>query len=178
MTEEQKLSLEEQLEQQIADINQRMSTAKADEEETPSGRLYAVVRQNYIGEGFEGFVCFDARETINDEQIPVRLWIETRDKKVLWETELGIPHMAWNSYYMYEEEGKNYLIQYYPDDSQGIIGYTFNMFTVDADGNILEEKAFEANSKEEIQDFNANVKPYLDKAELIVGTIGGALAII
>lgn len=173
MTEEQKLSLEMQLEQQLEDVNQRMITAKEDEEERLNAKLYAVVRQNFIGEDFEGFVCFDARETIEDEHMPIKLWVETRDKQILWETELGLPHTSWNSYYMYEEDGKNYLIQYYPDDSQGMIAFRFNMFTVHANGELIETDTFEANSKEEIQDFNINVMPYLNEAELLVGTIGG-----
>lgn len=95
----------------------------------------------------------------------------------IWINELGTPHMGWNSYYSYKGEDRDYLIEYYPCVSQGEVSYSFKLFYFDESGNETVTEELYAYSYEEIDSFNDAVRPYMEKAELLISTINGIIAI-
>lgn len=105
---------------------------------------------------------------------PIELLLLENDKQI-WLTILGTAHMVWDSYYIYNEDGKYYFIQYYPSYSQGENYYHFKLFYIDENGQEVVVKELEATTDEEILEFNEEVKPYLDNSSLFISTIGGAV---
>ncbi len=105
----------------------------------------------------------------------VDIILEDSDKHAVWTTMIGTPHVGWDAYYYYRENDTDYLIEYYPNTSQGMIAYSFKMFSIDESGqeNVVHE--FYAYSSEEIEDFNNAVSPYMDNAVLFVSTINGVI---
>lgn len=167
--EEFYLDLERQLTEQTEEIRRRiMEAGKNNPEDNIS-------LKQFVGQNVEGTLYIDARETVMDEQIPIKINIVSRAGKTLWEGILGIPHMAWNSFYLYREDGIDYLIEYNPEESQGQIAYTFRMFTVNEQGEQVMKCEYSARTEEERDTFHQNVSPYLQKATFLVSTIGGEI---
>ena len=162
--------LDKQLEEQVEEFRKQVIEAGGNSREDN------ISLKQFNGLNVEGTLYVDARETVMDEQIPIRIWIENRNGKKLWESELGIPHTAWNSFYLYSQDNINYVIVYYPEESQGQIAYTFKMFTIDENGNEIIKCEYMAESEAEREAFDNNVREYLENANLLVSTIGGEIS--
>lgn len=134
------------------------------------GRDYIIQKPMMFGDAAGLFYC-DYSRAVEDDQIPITVYATTRDGKVLWNSEIALPHMGWNSFYYYTDGEKDYIIEYNPSESQGIIGYWFKMFSLDEEGNVTMKCEFYANSESEIDAFNENIAPYLEKAELLISTL-------
>lgn len=160
---------------------QRMEAVKwADDEfeQQKTEKLATVVKDVFIGKDMIGNLCFDASQAVKDSLTPINLWIEDEQENVLWDAELALLQTAWNSYYLYEEDGRNYLIHYYLEDSQDNIELIFKMFTIDHTGKEIEKCYFQAYTQEELHDINSNVKTYLMNSLLVIGTKGDDIAIV
>lgn len=165
--EEFYLGLELQLSEQQEEIRKRIMEAEK------SNPLDYITLKSFVGRNVEGTLCIDASENAVDKQMPITIKIINRDNKILWESLLGIQHMAWNSFYMYSEDGVDYVIEYNPEESQGQPAYTFRMFTLNEQGEKVVSCEYFASSEEGRDAFYRNVNPYLQKASLLISTIGG-----
>lgn len=98
--------------------------------------------------------------------------------KAVWSRTIGTAHVGWDRFYYYEENGTDYLIQYHPEGvSQGMVWYSFRMFSIDEAGNEIVAHEYSAGSREEVPSFMESVKPYMNKAEFIVSTTYGRIYI-
>lgn len=105
----------------------------------------------------------------------VDIILEDNDHHAVWTEMIGTPHLGWDAYYYYRENDTDYLIEYYPNESQGMIAYSFKMFSVDESGRENVVREYYAYSPEETDAFNEAVKPYMDKAVLFISTINGVI---
>ncbi len=135
-----------------------------------------ITLKQFEGKNVEGTLYIDAREAVVDEQMPIKISIVSSAGEMLWDDMLGIPHMSWKSFYLYREEGVDYLIEYNPKESQGQIAYTFRMFTINRQGEKVVKYEYSARAEEEIDAFYQSVNPYLQNATLLVSTIGGKIS--
>lgn len=121
--------------------------------------------------GKEGRLYADFSFVAEDNQAPLPIWIEDENGETLWSTEIWLPHMGWDAYYYLNEDGTDYIIEYYPEESQGMVHYSFKMFTFDENGEILLKHEYSAKSETEISAFEEDIAPYRDRMELLASTI-------
>lgn len=133
------------------------------------------VQRHFLCEDMMTWIVCDYSLTLKDEQHPIDIIVASSDGRVLWNKQLGIPHMGRNSFYYYTEDDKDYIIEYNPSESTGEIEYWFRMYSLDKDGGECIKCEFYANSQDEIEEFNKNIAPYLEKAELLISTIDGEI---
>ena len=50
---------------------------------------------------------------------------------VIWSVEAGLPHVGWNTIMLYNEDGKEYLVEYQPQMYQGVGTYKCRMFSLE-----------------------------------------------
>ena len=123
------------------------------------------------------------REAVPGESY--ELEVVKQDGTVLWSTEAGIPHAGWNTILLYQNNGKDQLIQYQPTMYQGVGSYTYTWFSLEG-GGLSEENSFtrtadfvlpvRMNSKlrayaEVVNDFlrNGTLLLSTEQGELVVG---------
>lgn len=145
--------------------------------EVKSGTIEKVIVKEFVGENVEGFVFVDATKIVKNKQMPIKIWIENTGGRILWESELRIPENEWTSFYLYEEDSINYVIQYNPKENEEQIAYTFKMFTLNEKGEESVKCEFSANSEEERKIFNSNVESYLHNARLLVNILRDTICI-
>ncbi len=51
------------------------------------------------------------------------------------------------------------------------------MFTLDSNGTKINEVVYDVPETTDIETFNTEVKPYFEYADIIIGTVGGSVAI-
>ena len=79
---------------------------------------------------------------VADELIPIKIWINNRENKTLWECDLSMLKQEGYSFYLCWEDGNHYVIRYNPKGA-------FEMFTVDESGNEIIKCEFAASSEKE-----------------------------
>lgn len=125
--------------------------------------------------GIKGKLVADIAKSALSQPEPIEVVLEDNDGKAVWKTELGIPHTAWTSYYVYNDNGTDYLIEYLPEVSQGMVCYSFIMYKFDAVGRIQKVEEHQATDTGEIAAFEEATKPYLKNAQLFISTINGVV---
>lgn len=81
-------------------------------------------------------------------QIEIRVYTRAKGTggiSCLYESTAGSPHSGWNWLYLYEEEGRDYLMQYTPSMWQGYGAYGFKIFSLQEDGREKILRAEEEN---------------------------------
>lgn len=116
---------------------------------------------------------------------------EQAGSPVLWQRDYGTSHVGWVMLYLYEEDGKDYLMQYTPAMYQGAATYALDIFSLDADGNVIPLRRLETSFQlhdvstgrngffgdpKQAADFLDEVRTYQDRALLLVSTDEGTLA--
>ncbi len=135
--------------------------------------LSHINRRPFLGAGFLGSVCFDAIENQMDTSAPIRIWVEDGLGNVLWESTMGLDEEDQNSFYFYEAPGTiDYIIEYNASTK-----YHFDMFTLDSNGTKIDEVIYDVPDTTDLETFNTEVKPYFEYADIIIGTVGGSVAI-
>ncbi|MBR3469411.1 MAG: hypothetical protein IKH28_06940 [Lachnospiraceae bacterium] len=131
---------------------------------------------SFQGTDFTGLVWFDASDHQVNVSIPIKIWVEDADGKMLWYTSIGHLPETQNAFYLYtSENGTNYLIEYDVNYS-----YHFDMFTLNSVGDIMDETAcdFPATATmEQRREFNETAKKYVMNAKPLIGTSGGGVAV-
>ncbi|MCH5344561.1 MAG: hypothetical protein J1E64_11025 [Acetatifactor sp.] len=110
------------------------------------------------------------------------LEVVKQDGTVLWSTEAGLPHVGWNTILLYQEDGKDYLIQYLPTMYQGFGNYTLTQFSLEG-GQLSEDNSWTAdfessgqmNSK--MRAFAERANEFMKKGTLLLSTEQGELVI-
>ena len=86
---------------------------------------------------------------------------------------MGLDEEDQNSFYFYEAPGTiDYIIEYNASTK-----YHFDMFTLDSNGKKINEVIYDVPETTDLETFNTEVKPYFEYAEIIIGTVGGSVAI-
>ena len=62
------------------------------------------------------------------------LTVENAAGEKLWQGEAGIAHAAWDGFYLYEKDGKHYLMRWLPAGSTGIFSYRYEIFSLTETG--------------------------------------------
>lgn len=159
----------EQEQERAARVQEMHETINESREEA----LSHINRRPFLGTGFLGSVCFDAIENQTDASAPIRIWVEDGLGNVLWESTMGFDEEDQNSFYFYEAPGTiDYIIEYNASTK-----YHFDMFTLDSNGTKINEVIYDVPETTDLETFNTKVKPYFEYAEIIIGTVGGSVAI-
>ena len=115
------------------------------------------------------------------------VWFELQVKKadgtILWKDEAYTAHSGYNSLFVCKLDGKDYLLQYYPTMYQGSCNYGYQLFSLDAQGNVLPHReaavSFDINwdywlheefDAGEIADFMDEVNGLLATSKLLMST--------
>ena len=79
---------------------------------------------------------------------------------VIWSVEAGLPHVGWNTIMLYNEDGKDYLVEYEPQMYQGVGTYKCKMYSL--------EKGKESIKKEWAVDFELSFEetPAMETPEM------------
>ena len=99
----------------------------------------------------------------------------------IWSEDAGLPHVGWNSLFLCELDGENYLLHYNPSMFQGNCMYTYTLFTLEGgtetvyQTNTLEfdingTKALDAQG---MVAFSDEVNALLEKSTLLLSSEGG-----
>ncbi len=105
---------------------------------------------------------------------------------VLWQDEAGTSHAGENSIYACQVEGKDYLLRYRPYMQQGVATYSYDLFSLDGEGNAISYQGGQVEFSvdgsmyalvgfdvEKIGAFLREVHGYLDAGTLLVSTAPG-----
>lgn len=128
----------------------------------------------------EAVIMIDYSEALKDEQaiIPIQVKIQ---ETVLWNSEIGLPHAGWGSYYITIFEGKPYIIDYIPEESQGQIAYYYKVFYLNLAGEeiVLDKCSLSADAgadiSEELAEFHKKLNVYMEDSTLLISTMEGKL---
>lgn len=71
------------------------------------------------------------------------LQVQKADGTVLWKDEAHTVHYGYNSLFVCTLEGKDYLLQYNPTMYQGNCHYSYRLFALDTQGNVVPNRAGE-----------------------------------
>lgn len=128
---------------------------------------------SFQGTDFTGLVWFDASDHQVDVSIPIKIWVEDANGKMLWYTSIGHILETQNTFYLYtSEDGTNYLIEYDANSK-----HHFDMFTLNSTGEIMDETTYDVPATIDRNGFNEKTKEYVTNAQLLIGTSGGGVAI-
>ncbi len=99
---------------------------------------------------------------------------------VIWSVEAGLPHVGWNTIMLYNEDGKDYLVEYQPQMYQGVGNYKCRVFSLEkGKENIKKEWAvdFELQAEEtyEMEQFAKEVGVLLRNCSVLLSTEQGIL---
>lgn len=104
---------------------------------------------------------------------------------VIWSVEVGLPHVGWNTIMLYNEDGKDYLVEYQPQMYQGVGNYKCMMYSLEkGKKNIEKEWAvdFELSFEEtpametpEMEQFAKEVGVLLRNCSVLLSTENGIL---
>ncbi len=59
---------------------------------------------------------------------------------VIWSVEAGLPHAGWNTFMLYNEDGKDYLVEYQPQMYQGVGTYKCKMYSLENDKETIQKE--------------------------------------
>ncbi|MBQ7334723.1 MAG: M56 family metallopeptidase [Clostridia bacterium] len=96
------------------------------------------------------------------------LQIKTNDGTIGWKDDAHTVHAGYNSIFVCTLDGKDYLLQYNPAMYQGICGYTYRLFSLDARGNTVTKQErtvnFDINWYSSLNEFDAiEIADFMDE---------------
>ena len=102
------------------------------------------------------------------------------DKTMIWSGNADIPHAGWDGWYLYEEDGKQYLLNWHPYMNHGYGNYSYEIFHIDDN----HEKAVlrsenvgfsldDLDSVPEARAFVERANEYLAKSIVLIDTNDG-----
>ncbi|MFQ9510455.1 MAG: hypothetical protein ACLRZ7_06015 [Lachnospiraceae bacterium] len=155
-------------------------TKETEKEKVESWTFYA----DLTHDGKNEKVVVDASQLEQTQNVTVTVYdIEGETEIPIWSDVAGIPHVGWNSYYLYKQDGEMYLIRYNPSLTNTGANYRYKVFWLKQDGT---EEAFAGNSiifhltnqardldPEKIIAFVDEVNSYLKNSILLVSTYDG-----
>ena len=106
------------------------------------------------------------------------------DGSTLWSAELGLPHTAWDAYFLYQDNGVNGILRYNPSVFQGYADYSYEIYTflngvqttyasgeVEFNTNPDSENPWPAEAAAFAEEVNA----LLSHSKLLISTLDGEL---
>ena len=156
---------------ELETIEQRRKEMAETEDERKK-MLSQVNQFPFHGTDFEGLLCFDASYMQVDVSMPIWIWVEDAEGNKVWQSTIAFAKEAANDFYVYTMEDVDYLIEYNANSKKH-----FDMFTLDALGNMVGETVYDVPQTTDLEVFNTEVKKYVTNAKLIIGTTGGAISI-
>ncbi len=135
--------------------------------------------QNYPGTTFYA----DLNRDGTDEMIivdPGRTWESTsqadiavykQDGTLLFSDYLYYSHMGWNNYFLYERDGKDYLMEFMPSMYQGVANYSWKLYEFDEKNRLVvaEENKVDFTINPEQYDFDINaIHAFLSEVETML----------
>ena len=97
----------------------------------------ALEKQKKLVQNFQEWVWKDPyrkAELIDIEEITSNelysLKVIKDDGTILFATELGTPHAAWNSYWLYQNGDVTGVLEYNPSEFQGLSNYYYKLYTL------------------------------------------------
>ncbi len=88
-----------------------------------------------------------------------RLEVIRQDGTVIWEREAGPAHMGWTSVFLYQKDGKDYLIEYLPTMYQGTASYSCTMFSLEG-GQVTTEDSRTADFSLPVLELTGEMKAF------------------
>ena len=112
------------------------------------------------------------------------LVVENADREVLWSETAGTMHTGWNSLFLCQVEGKDYLLRYNPTTFTGMAAYDYTLFTLENGA----EKIWKQNGigfmiaditeiTPEMELFAEEVNQLLEHSEVLLSTEEGNVVI-
>ena len=99
-----------------------------------------------------------------------------KDGKGIWGRSFGLPHAGWTTYYLVTVNGEDFLLQYSPEETQGLYLDYYKLFYIDSAGNeVIVDEVNLANAESDtlddlLEEFYKKSEEYISKGQLLVST--------
>lgn len=128
------------------------------------------------------------KETIQAVQIDPEVWhmvVTKEDGTEIFREELGLPHVGWNSLYLYRDsQNRDCLLRYAPAIATGMASFSYTLFTLEggeenvvAEGELDFELSQVPDRIEELVAFANEVNAILRHSALLLSTQDGELVV-
>ena len=106
------------------------------------------------------------------------------DGSTLWSAELGLPHTAWDAYFLYQDNGVNGILRYNPSVFQGYADYSYEIYTfLNGVQTTYASGEVEFNTNPDSENpwpieaaaFAEEVNALLSRSKLLISTLDGEL---
>lgn len=140
---------------------------------------YADITHN----GMQEKITVDISNVIEKQEAILK--IIDAENNIIWEERAGIPHVGWNSLFLYIKDGTVYLLRYNPYMNQGYGSYTYELFWIDEFWSVqtICSNTLDFSIKSREPSFNINmmisfvdeINGFLNQSILLFSTEGGEL---
>ena len=106
-----------------------------------------------------------------DTQGQADIAVYKQDGTLLYSTYLNAAHAGWNNYFLYEKDGKDYLMEFMPSMYQGVANYSWKLYEFDEKNQLViaEENKVDFTINPEQYDFDINaIHAFLTEVETML----------
>ncbi|MBQ3119452.1 MAG: hypothetical protein IJC12_01125, partial [Peptococcaceae bacterium] len=106
-----------------------------------------------------------------DSQGQADIAVYKQDGTLLYSTYLNAAHAGWNNYFLYEKDGKDYLMEFMPSMYQGVANYSWKLYEFDEKNQLViaEENKVDFTINPEQYDFDINaIIAFLSEVETML----------
>ena len=90
---------------------------------------------------------------------------------IIWSIEAGLPHAGWNTIMLYNDDGKDYLVEYRPQMYQGVGTYKCRIFSLEGGREKIEKEwavDFELSSEEALEMATPEMEQFAEEVGFIL----------
>jgi len=108
-------------------------------------------------DGEDELMIVDATEPW-DSQGQADIAVYKQDGTLLFSSYMNAAHAGWNNYFLYEKDGKDYLLEFMPSMYQGVANYSWKLYEFDEKNQlvIVEENNVDFSINPEHLDFHTD----------------------
>ena len=122
-------------------------------------------------DGEDELILVDESVTWENGMGEAKLAVYLQDGTLLYSTYLNAAHAGWGNYFLYEKDGKDYLLEFHPSMFQGRANYIWKLYKFDMDNQlvVVEEEGQAFNINPEQYDFDINaIHAFLTEVETML----------
>lgn len=133
----------------------------------PDTTFYADLNRD----GEDELIIVDESVEWEDAQGQADIAVYKQDGTLLFRDYMNYPHMGWGNYFLYEKDGKDYLLEFMPSMYQGVANYSWKLYEFDEKNQLViaEENKVDFTINPEQYDFDINaIHAFLSEVETML----------
>lgn len=133
----------------------------------PDTTFYADLNRD----GEDELIIVDESVEWEDAQGQADIAVYKQDGTLLFRDYMNYPHMGWNNYFLYEKDGKEYLLEFMPSMYQGVANYSWKLYEFNEKNQLViaEENKVDFTINPEQYDFDINaIHAFLSEVETML----------